>query len=628
MKRILSFTFLLTALFACQREYEVPVGSEGTLTVAASSSCVKSIYDGTSILWEKGDRIAVFEGGEMYYCTSDASGADVTFKGDVPSADSYVMMYPYDKSAILSGSSISANIPSVQKVRPGTFAPDANLSVAISAKTGEPNIHSAIFRNVGAYLKFQIDSEDSGVSKIIFRPVGSEKLSGNISVELSSSDEISVGGGSIDSLAVIPVTGEVFVQGTYYAVVLPTELSGGLKVTVVNADGSYEDYKFEDISSLKRNEILTVTTPFGRNLWSSWTDAASVKALLEKAREKGRVYTSQYTYYDYVHIKSITGNSRYKIYGGFPLIYGLDFFRMSGTYYDATYTSNNRKRALSIIKEAWEKLRAIPSFSWHLESPYASIENPELGESVQGCCFCYQNRDRYPSFPVEHRYQVNEILENTGLAVTGQTCGDWFDDRVREVAAIINQFVDDNGRPIPMIFRLWHELEDWWAWWQVHDTKDDQYRRFFRLTVDKFREYCPNAQILWVYCTDYASSQTSEAYMKYYPGDDYVDIMGYDDYNLVKVAERDKCITRAKVVSAAAREHGKVAMLCETLRAAKEDTANQDIFFQDFVWPVVTSEDVSLSIFQVWGGADNTALRKESFKWWYDNEKTIFSKRY
>ena len=194
MKRILSFTFLLTALFACQREYEVPVGSEGTLTVAASSSCVKSIYDGTSIFWEKSDRIAVFEGGEMYYCTSDASGADVTFKGDVPSADSYVMMYPYDKSAILSGSSISANIPSVQKVRPGTFAPDANLSVAISAKTGEPNIHSAIFRNVGAYLKFQIDSEDSGVSKIIFRPVGSEKLSGNISVELASSDEISVGG--------------------------------------------------------------------------------------------------------------------------------------------------------------------------------------------------------------------------------------------------------------------------------------------------------------------------------------------------------------------------------------------------------------------------------------------------
>ena len=61
---------------------------------------------------------------------------------------------------------------------------------------------------------------------------------------------------------------------------------------------------------------------------------------------------------------------------------------------------------------------------------------------------------------------------------------------------------------------------------------------------------------------------------------------------------------------------------------AEETTANQDIFFQDFVWPVVTSEDVSLSIFQVWGGADNTNLRKESFKWWYDNEKTIFSKRY
>jgi mannan endo-1,4-beta-mannosidase len=146
--------------------------------------------------------------------------------------------------------------------------------------------------------------------------------------------------------------------------------------------------------------------------------------------------------------------------------------------------------------------------------------------------------------------------------------------------------------------------------------------------VDKFREYCPNAEILWVYNTDVYSSGSADAYLRYYPGDDYVDIMGYDDYNLGKVAERENCLTRAQVVSATAREHGKVAMLCETLRAAEETTANQDIFFQDFVWPVVTSEAVSLSIFQVWGGADNTDLRKESFKWWYDNEKTIFSKRY
>ena len=628
MKRILSLVLLTVISLSCHRELEAPAGSQGTLTVSVSSAGVKSVYDGTSVLWEKGDRIGVFEGNRMYYCTSDASGAEVTFKGDVPVADSYMMMYPYDESATLSGASISAAIPSVQSVRPGTFAPDANLSVAISAKTGEPNIHSAIFRNVGAYLKFQIDSEDSGVSKIIFRPVGSEKLSGNISVELASSDEISVGGGSIDSLAVIPVTGEVFVQGTYYAVVLPTELSGGLKVTVVNADGSYEDYKFEDISSLKRNEILTVTTPFGRNLWSSWTDAASVKALFEKARDKGRIYTSQHKYYDYTKINSITGNGRYNIYGGFPLIYGIDFYEMSGTYINETSRAKTLKNTLNLVKDAWRRVRAIPSCSWHLESPYASPDNPELGESVLGCRYCYQNIDAYPSFPWLHRYQIGEVLNNTGQAVTGQKCGDWFDDRVREVAAIINQFVDDEGKPIPMLFRLWHELDGWWAWWQVHDTTGDQYKRFFRLTVDKFREYCPNAEILWVYNTDVYSSGSADAYLRYYPGDDYVDIMGYDDYNLGKVAERENCLTRAQVVSATAREHGKVAMLCETLRAANETTANQDIFFQDFVWPVVTSEDVSLSIFQVWGGADNTDLRKESFKWWYDNEKTIFSKRY
>lgn len=443
MKRILSFTFLLTALFACQREYEVPVGSEGTLTVAASSSCVKSIYDGTSILWEKGDRIAVFEGGEMYYCTSDASGADVTFKGDVPSADSYVMMYPYDKSAILSGSSISANIPSVQKVRPGTFDSNANLSVALSAKHGEPNIHSAVFRNVGAYLKFEIDSHESDVAKIVFSPIAEGRLSGEISIDINSADDISVGVGSIDTVAVEPLVGKIFSAGTYYAVVCPSVLDKGLKVTVVHSDESSEDYRFETITSLKRNEITSITSTFGRNLWSSWTDAASVKALFEKARDKGRIYTSQHKYYDCTKINSITGNGRYNIYGGFPLIYGIDFYEMSGTYINETSRAKTLKNTLNLVKDAWRRVRAIPSCSWHLESPYASPDNPELGESVLGCRYCYQNIDAYPSFPWLHRYQIGEVLNNTGQAVTGQKCGDWFDDRVREVAAIINQFVDD-----------------------------------------------------------------------------------------------------------------------------------------------------------------------------------------
>ena len=42
--------------------------------------------------------------------------------------------------------------------------------------------------------------------------------------------------------------------------------------------------------------------------------------------------------------------------------------------------------------------------------------------------------------------------------------------------------------------------------------------------------------------------------------------------------------------------------------------------------PIVTDPQVHLSIYQVWGGADNTALRKESFKKWYNSDITIFDR--
>lgn len=629
MERLLQIAALLAIFSSCMRESPAE-GRYAPFRVEVSSVLPKSLFDGENINWVKGDSIKVFAGGRTFCCTADAAGVSVNFSGQVdPVMDSYPMIYPYSAESSISGSVVSAVIPPVQRVAQGSFDPRANVSAALSTKTEDPNNHSAHFLNAGAYVAFSVSGVADSVSRVVIKARGGEKIAGSVSVAIRAADDILASGGSADSLVVLPSAGEVFAAGKYYAVLLPSEsLGAGIRVSAVHSGGKRDNFDFPEITSLTRNTITEITTVLGVNFWNTWTDAASVKALLEKAREKGRVYTSQYAYYDNVHIKSITGNSRYKIYGGFPLIYGLDFFRMSGTYFDATYRSNNRKRALSIIKEAWEQLRAIPSFSWHLESPYASIENPELGENVQGASFCYQNRDVYPSFPVEHRYQVNEILENTGLAVTGQTCGDWFDSRVREVADIINSLVDSQGRPIPMIFRLWHELEDWWAWWQIHDIRDSKYAEFYRLTVDKFREYCPDAQILFVYCTDRNYTTDAVTYLSQWPGDDYVDIMGYDDYSIGSSYENiPTTIDRARVVSAAAEAHGKVAMLCETMKAAKDATNNQQaIIFQDFAMPIVTDPQVHLSIYQVWGGADNTALRKESFKKWYNSDITIFDR--
>lgn len=586
-----------------------------------AKSCLNEVAD---VIWEKGDAIAVFFNGAPIPVTTGEYGKVVNFLGNVPEGDSFYMLYPWRNDAAISSNVIRSVIPTVQETPLGSFARGANVSAAISSKTDSGLSHEATFYNVGAYMRITVSA--GNVSRVVIRSLGGETLTGEIDVHVVSKTNIFASGGQRDSVVVKPAgNAACFAPGAYYAVVLPGQLSSGLRISVYHSDDTPEHYNFDGAVTLSKNVILNISSPLGRNLWNGWTDAASLKALLAKAPAKGKVYTSQHLYYNYANIDNIN-TGRYSWYGGYPLMYGVDFSTMTGKFYEYGSRTKHKTFFLRIAQAAWAMNRSIPVASWHLESPYASPENPEL-DGVLPCRFCYQNRSDYPSFPSEHRWQVNEILNNTGSAITGQTCGDWFDDRVREVAEIINQLVDPSGAPIPIIFRLWHELEDWWAWWQIHDIQDGQYAAFYRLTVNKFREYCPGHPILFVYCTDKYSSESGDSYLAQYPGDAYVDILGYDDYTIGTDYDLiSMSITRARVVSAAARSHGKLSMLCETLRSAKDATRYQDIFFQDFVTPIVTDSNTSLSIFQCWGGADNTDARKTSFAWWYNSEMTIFNK--
>jgi mannan endo-1,4-beta-mannosidase len=82
--------------------------------------------------------------------------------------------------------------------------------------------------------------------------------------------------------------------------------------------------------------------------------------------------------------------------------------------------------------------------------------------------------------------------------------------------------VQDAG--VPILFRPLHEAEGGWFWWGAEGPEPCV--ELYRLLYDKFtNEYGLN-NLIWVWTSyDY---ETSEAW---YPGDDVVDIAGYDKYN-------------------------------------------------------------------------------------------------
>ena len=337
--------------------------------------------------------------------------------------------------------------------------------------------------------------------------------------------------------------------------------------------------------------------------WNDWTDAESVQENLLKAQEEKKIYFSQFHLFDVRNDNNIQSSvfrekTKENLY-----IYGLDFYYASGTYFDSTYKATKRKNIIEVVREQWRVNRAIPSFSWHLENPYvkSSFRN------YMGCR--YRKSVDVIGYPSKHRYVIHEILNHSGdtcgfgryksvddFSMVYQNPAEWFDARTREIAAIINEFVDDSGKPIPFIFRLWHEMEDNWMWWGKNHVTPSDYKAFFALTRKKIMEYTPKAQILWAYSPDsYLDSE--EKFMERYPGDEYVDIIGYDDYKIAKPQYREREILYARMVSKLAKAHGKVAAMFETSNSYRPTS---DYFFKEMLLPVLNDSLVSIGLFQMW----------------------------
>jgi len=90
---------------------------------------------------------------------------------------------------------------------------------------------------------------------------------------------------------------------------------------------------------------------------------------------------------------------------------------------------------------------------------------------------------------------------------------------------------DENGDPVPVIFRPWHENLGSWFWWGGRLCTAEQYIALYRLTYDYVTVKRRLPSILWCYSPN--SGVEPMEYMSRYPGDDIIDILGVDHYQYV-----------------------------------------------------------------------------------------------
>lgn len=124
------------------------------------------------------------------------------------------------------------------------------------------------------------------------------------------------------------------------------------------------------------------------------------------------------------------------------------------------------------------------------------------------------------------------------------------------------------GKPIPVLFRPYHELTGGWFWWGEKSCTPEDYINLWRMTADYLRQTRKLNNILMVYSTAEFSDEAH--FLERYPGNDYVDILGYDTYmrNPAETESTGKFIRDVRrcllTLTEVAAQRGKPACLAET----------------------------------------------------------------
>ncbi|MDR0542864.1 MAG: metallophosphoesterase [Dysgonamonadaceae bacterium] len=227
--------------------------------------------------------------------------------------------------------------------------------------------------------------------------------------------------------------------------------------------------------------------------------------------------------------------------GKLPGIVGYDFMHITNR--QNTEGSWHRKRENEIREKiiACNEQGLYVTMCWHYNDPYTgkTFYTKELSGNLKKKSF-------------------RSILE-------GGEKHDVYKKDLRKIAEFAASLRDKNGKWIPFIFRPFHELDGEWFWWGANYNTPEEFQSLWRFTVTYLRDSLQVHNLLYAFSPD-IKFDSREQYLLRYPGDEYVDILGFDDYGDFKQGKKDidKAKRRIGIVGALAKEKKKPAALTET----------------------------------------------------------------
>lgn len=122
-----------------------------------------------------------------------------------------------------------------------------------------------------------------------------------------------------------------------------------------------------------------------------------------------------------------------------------------------------------------------------------------------------------------------------------------------------------DGKAIPILYRPFHELTGDWFWWCKNNGTPQQFKELWRFSFDYLKSKNVH-NLIYVYNTSMVKSQ--EEFMEYYPGEDYVDMLSFDNYLYNNPTKDNSFVENNKklfeIIEPIANEQGKLMAFAET----------------------------------------------------------------
>jgi mannan endo-1,4-beta-mannosidase len=259
-------------------------------------------------------------------------------------------------------------------------------------------------------------------------------------------------------------------------------------------------------------------------------------------------------------VKSVTGSH--------PAVIGVDFSGFSGRSPEAIQRAKESLR--QTVVDTYNR-GGVTTAAWHFANPVSkggfywvdSLSLPAVRHIIPG--------------GTAHA-QYKQILQGIGT---------W-----------AHTLQGADGKLAPVIFRPFHEFDGGWFWWGKPHASREEFISLWRFTVSYLRDSLQVHNFIYAFSPDNKFNTEAE-FLERYPGDEWVDMVGMDNYGDMGRDNRydlEAATRKLRIVSDYARKAGKLAAFTETgLESVPEPT-----WWTNRLLKVMKAADMRLAYVLVW----------------------------